>query len=217
MDNSANVGKTEQKTDSGKLIRRGSFRISYNNEGKLVLFCIIGALLCIAMFIVGLVLFGAPEDFLGFMGSVFWIIPAVVCVVLIPVIIWGRTCSYSTDEIELQANMPGGPEYLYYSDISEVIYKPFLLFGKPRGLLVTVVTSVRDFTYRYIYSSDELTEPEHTPFYLLEINSGLKQPQNSDPELTAAIMSQFAVMQEKQTDRLSKKRPKKTWKNLFDD
>lgn len=208
MDNSEN---------NKKMIRRGSFRVSYNNEDKLVIFCIIGALLCIVMFIVGLVMFGAPEDFLGFMGSVFWIIPAVVCVVLIPVIMCGRTCSYSAGETELQTEMPGGTDYLYYSDISEVIYKPFLLFGKPRGLQVTVVTSVRDFTYRYIYSSEEFTQPEHTPFYLLEINAGLKQPQESDPELTAAIMSQFAVMQEKQTDRISKKRPKKTWKNLFDD
>ena len=30
-------------------------------------------------------------------------------------------------------------------------------------------------------------------------------------------MSQFAVMQEKQEDRLSRRRKKKTWENLFDD
>lgn len=30
-------------------------------------------------------------------------------------------------------------------------------------------------------------------------------------------MAQFAVMQEKQEDRVSRKRKKKTWENLFDD
>ena len=56
---------------------------------------------------------------------------------------------------------------LYYSDISEVIYKPTTLFGKLRGYHVTVVTGVRDFTYRYIFDRhDDLCEPRHTPFYL---------------------------------------------------
>ena len=46
-----------------KLVRRGSFRMAYNNEGKLLIGCIVAAVLCVLMFIVGLVLFGAPEDF----------------------------------------------------------------------------------------------------------------------------------------------------------
>ena len=42
-------------------------------------------------------------------------------------------------------------------------------------------------------------------------------PEETDPELAAAVMAQFAVMQEKQEDRVSRKRKKKTWENLFDD
>ncbi len=204
------------KTDK-KLVRRGSFRTAYNNEDKLIIICAAGAVLCVAMFIVGLSVFGEPEDFLGFMSSVFWIIPAVVCVVCIPVVVYGRNCTYNAGETELELNTPHGSDYLYYSDISEVVYKPMYLFKKQRGFLVTVVTGVRDFTFRYIFDGEDLKKPEHTPFYLLEVNSGLRQPETGDSELSAAIMAQFAVMQERQEDRLSKKRPKKTWKNLFDD
>lgn len=205
---------TEQKT----LVRRGSFRVGYKNEGRLIAMCIVGAVLCLCMFIAGLILFGAPDSFLSFMGGVFWIVPAVVCAVLIPVIVYGRRCDYYAAENEMETITPAGSDYLYYSDISEVIYKPMTLFGKRRGYFVTVVTGVRDFTFRYLVNRDsELDQPEHTPFYLLELNAGLKQPEPEDPELSAAIMSQFAVMQEKQEDRLSKRRKKKTWENLFDD
>lgn len=200
-----------------KLVRRGSFRMAYNNEGKLLIGCIVAAVLCVLMFIVGLVLFGVPEDFMGFMCTFFWLIPAVVCVLCIPVMIYGRNCSYNAGATELEVKTPRGSDYLYYSDVSEVIYKPSFLFGRPRGLLITVVTGVRDFTFQYIYDGEELRKPEHTPFYLLEVNSGLRKPEKDDPEFAAAVMSQFAVMKEKQDDRVSKKRPKKTWKNMFGD
>lgn len=207
-----------ENNEKKPLVRRGSFRVGYGNEEKLIIMCIVGAVLCLCMFVVGLVLFGAPESFMGFMSSVFWIIPAVMCLVFIPVIFYGRRCSYYAGNTELEAITPRGSDYLYYSDISEVIYKPTTLFGKRRGYHVTVVTGVRDFTYRFIFDrSDDQFEPKHTPFYILEVNAGLKQPEQADPELSAAVMAQFALMQEKQEDRLSKKRKKKTWENLFDD
>ena len=207
-----------ENNEKKPMIRRGSFRVGYGSEEKLIIMCGIGAALCLCMFIVGLVLFGAPTDFMGFMGSVFWIIPMVICLVFIPVIFYGRRCTYYAGDKELDAVTPGGSDYLYYSDISEVIYKPTTLFGKLRGYHVTVVTGVRDFTYRYIFDRhDDLCEPRHTPFYILELNAGLKQPEETDPELAAAVMAQFAVMQEKQEDRVSRKRKKKTWENLFDD
>ena len=140
-----------ENNEKKPMIRRGSFRVGYGSEEKLIIMCGIGAALCLCMFIVGLVLFGAPTDFMGFMGSVFWIIPMVICLVFIPVIFYGRRCTYYAGDKELEAVTPGGSDYLYYSDISEVIYKPTTLFGKLRGYHVTVVTGVRDFTYRYIF------------------------------------------------------------------
>ncbi len=219
------ISQTENKTadraendEKKPFVRRGSFRMGYGNEGKLILLCIAGAVLCLCMMIVGLVIFGAPQDFIGFMASIFWIIPAVLCVIFIPIVIYGRNCSYYAGVEEFEAITPRGSEYLYYSDVSEVIYKPIYLFKKQRGWYVTVVTGVRDFTFRCLFdNSGEHTEPKHTPFYLLELNSGLKKPEADDPELAAAIMSQFAVMQEKQQDRLSKKRKRRSLKNLFDE
>lgn len=212
------MAELENEQERKTLIRRGSFRVGYKNEDKLILMCIIGVVLCLGMFVTGLILFGAPDSFLSFMGGVFWIVPAVVCAVLIPVISYGRRCDYYAADKEMETVTPGGSDYLYYSDISEVIYKPMTLFGKPRGYFITVVTGVRDFTFRYLIErGSELDQPKHTPFYILELNAGLKQPEPEDPELKAAIMSQFAVMQEKQEDRLSRRRKKKTWENLFDD
>lgn len=216
--NAKGAEQTETAAEQKPFVRRGSFRVGYSSEDKAVLMCIVGAVLCACMFVVGLVLSGAPEDFLSFMGSVFWIIPAVLCLLLIPVILYGRNCTYYAGTEEFEAITPRGSDYLYYKEVTEVIYKPIMLWGRQRGWLVTVVTNVRDFTFRLLFDrGSELTEPKHTPFYLLELNAGLKQPEAADPELSAAIMSQFAVMQEKQEDRLSKKRKKKTWENLFDD
>ena len=198
--NAKDAEQTETAAEQKPFVRRGSFRVGYSGEDKAVLMCIVGAVLCACMFVVGLVLSGAPEDFLSFMGSVFWIIPAVLCLLLIPVILYGRNCTYYAGTEEFEAITPRGSDYLYYKEVTEVIYKPIMLWGRQRGWLVTVVTNVRDFTFR-----------------LLELNAGLKQPEAAEPERSAAIMSQFAVMQEKQEDRLSKKRKKKTWENLFDD
>ena len=83
-----------ENNEKKPMIRRGSFRVGYGSEEKLIIMCGIGAALCLCMFIVGLVLFGAPTDFIGFMGSVFWIIPMVICLVFIPVIFYGRRCTY---------------------------------------------------------------------------------------------------------------------------
>lgn len=208
--------KNEQKQEI--LIRRGSFRIGYANEKKLIVLCILGMLLCLCMFVGGLIAFGVPQDFLGFMCGVFWIIPFFLCLIIVPVLVYGRRCKYYTAEKEMEIITPTGRDYLYYSDISEVIYKSFRLFKRQRGYKITVVTGVRDYTYNLLFDSiSEFTLPEYTPFYILELNSGLKKPVQPDPEFSAAIMSQFAVMQEKQEDRLSKKRKKKTWENLFDD
>lgn len=207
---------TENRSEVRPEVRRGSFRTGYKNEGRLIIACIAGSVLCTAMMIVGLALNGAPKDFLGFMSGVFWIIPAVVCLLIIPVILYGRNCSYYAGEGEMEIITPAGSDYLYYNDVSEVIYRQFYLWGRPRGYIVTVVTGVRDHCFRLLLGGEQ-NEPKHTPFFLLEVNAGLKQNEAPDPELAAAIMSQFAVMQEKQEDRLSKKRKKKTWENLFDD
>ena len=37
----------EQNSGSEKMIRRGTFRVAYRNEDKLIIGCIIGAVLCV--------------------------------------------------------------------------------------------------------------------------------------------------------------------------
>ena len=204
----------EVNNAQSRIVRRGSFRIGYKNEKKLVMLCLAGAAASILFMVLGLALFGAPVDFMGFMTSFFWLIPAVLCLALIPALSYGRNCTYYADESEFRTVTPSGTDYLYYSDISEVVYKPIMKLGRKRGYLVTVVTGVRDFTYPCLFGRySELTEPEHTPFYLLELNAGLRQPQPRDEEHSAAVMAMFAEMQERQTDRLSRKAKKSLWKD----
>lgn len=204
----------EVNNAQSRIVRRGSFRIGYKNEKMLVMLCLAGAAASILFMVLGLALFGAPVDFMGFMTSFFWLIPAVLCLALIPALSYGRNCTYYADESEFRTVTPSGTDYLYYSDISEVVYKPIMKLGRKRGYLVTVVTGVRDFTYPCLFGRySELTEPEHTPFYLLELNAGLRQPQPRDEEHSAAVMAMFAEMQERQTDRLSRKAKKSLWKD----
>ena len=47
-----------ENNEKKPMIRRGSFRVGYGSEEKLIIMCGIGAALCLCMFIVGLVLFG---------------------------------------------------------------------------------------------------------------------------------------------------------------
>lgn len=206
---------SESKNNAeSRIVRRGSFRIGYKNEKRLIIICLAGAAASIMFMVLGLVMFGAPENVLGFMTSFFWLIPAALCLAVIPALSYGRNCTYYADESEFRTVTPAGTDYLYYSDISEVVYKPIMKLGRKRGYLVTVVTGVRDFTYPCLFGrNSELTEPEHTPFYLLELNAGLKQPQPRDEEHSTAVMAMFAEMQERQADRLSRKAKKSLWKD----
>lgn len=205
---------SEVNNAESRIVRRGSFRIGYKNEKRLVVLCLAGAAASILFMVLGLVLFGTPVDFAGFMTSFFWLIPAVLCLALIPALSYGRNCTYYADESEFRTVTPSGTDYLYYTDISEVVYKPIMKLGRKRGYLVTVVTGVRDFTYPCLFGRhSELTETEHTPFYLLELNAGLRQPQPRDEEHSTAVMAMFAEMQERQADRLSRKAKKSLWKD----
>lgn len=205
---------SEVNNAESRIVRRGSFRIGYKNEKRLVMLCLAGAAASILFMVLGLVLFGAPVDLAGFMTSFFWLIPAVLCLALIPALSYGRNCTYYADESEFRTVTPSGTDYLYYTDISEVVYKPIMKLGRKRGYLVTVVTGVRDFTYPCLFGRhSELTETEHTPFYLLELNAGLRQPQPRDEEHSTAVMAMFAEMQERQADRLSRKAKKSLWKD----
>lgn len=196
----------ETADKAAPLIRRGSFRIGYKNEGKLMLLCAIAAVLCVLMFIAGIGIYGLPRDFLTFMGGVFWIIPAVVCVIIDLLVYNGKRCEYRCAETEMEMKTPKGTDYFYYSDIAEVIYKPITLFGKSRGFLVTIVTGVRDFTFRYLSEANlEVTTPEDSPFYILEVNAGLKKPLKIQPAHADLIMSQFESMVARQKDDRERK------------
>lgn len=201
------------------LIRRGSFRVGYKNEKKLVIICVVGFVLCVGMCCMGLAVFGKPVDFMGFMSGSFWAVPAVLCLILIPVIRYGRSCTYSFSDTEMEIVTPKGRDYLYYSDIKAVNYTPMLSGGKQRGWLVNVVTGFREYSYRCLLENpDELIDTDQTPFYVLEINSGLKQEEEITQSASAEILSRFDIMQGQQTQRRierAKRRPLK--ERLMDD
>ena len=116
----------------------------------------------------------------------------------------GQGCEYTARETEFEVIGPKAQrEIFYYSDISEVIYTPIRKKERLRGYTVAIVTGIRTVRYRFVFSPNaELLDTEHTPFYYLEVNAGLRE----EVQLTVnseAVMSQFESRQRDQKKKTS--------------
>ncbi len=180
-------GRTER--DELPLIRRGSFKVAYNNE---MVFLLIAVGLMIVMFIGFLPIITAAEDAYregaisyktnrGVFMAAFIVIEAVFGAITAFVFI-GRNCEFSAEESEFVVKGPGKKtEYFYYSDVQDITFQPFKLFGNHRGYIVTIMTSVRVIEYRVIFGDNKVVKDvSGNPFYYLGVNSNvitLEKPQ----------------------------------------
>lgn len=191
------------------LIRRGSFKVAYNNE---MVFLLIAVGLMIAMFIGFLPLIVAANNAYE-MGdisyktnrSVFTAVLLIIEVVFGAVsafIFMGRNCEYSAEETEFVVKGPGGKtEYFYYSDVQDIDFQPFKLFGNQRGYIVTITTSVRVIEYRVIFGENKVVKDiSGNPFYYLGVNSNIITTENSQID-TDVAESMFESMMVEQITR----------------
>lgn len=171
-------GRTEEQ--ELPLIRRGSFKVAYNNE---MVFLLIAVGLMIVMFIgfMPLIVLADRVFELGdasprTTGTVLMAVLLIIEIVFGSIsafIFMGRNCEFSAEETEFVVKGPSGKtEYFYYSDVQDIDFQPFRLFGKDRGHIVTITTSVREIEYRVIFGENKVIKDiSGNPFYYLGVNS----------------------------------------------
>lgn len=178
----------QYKNEERKHCSKGEFKCAFDNE--MIYLAIIGVILVVLViaslpFVLSLLNFVGRRngaDFLGVIMIPFYIVFGTAFAVVLN----GRTCNYDANETEFVVTGPGKrKEYFYYSDVQDITTEEFRLFGKKRGYIVTITTSVRDVQYRYIFGKNKVfTDIDGTPFYYLGLNSGLyaKTGANVDEE-----------------------------------
>ncbi len=194
-------GKTE--ADELPLIRRGSFKVAYNHE---MVFLIIAAVLAIGTFIAFFPVMQAADDAIesssrggNFVVEGILLAIAAVFSTIFAIILMGRNCEFSAEETEFAVKGPGNKtEYFYYSDVQNIDFKPFHLFGKDRGHIVTVTTSVRVIEYRVVFGENKIIKDiSGNPFYYLGVNSNIittEKPQ-IDTDIAESVFESMVVEQ----------------------
>ncbi len=192
-------GRTEAQ--AGPMIRHGSFKVAYNNE---MVFLLLAVILMVAIFIAFLPFIVAANEAYEMGGlsrkSSRTVFIAVVLIIegvfgtISAFIFMGRNCEYSAEETEFVVKGPGKKtEYFYYSDVRDITFRPFKLFGNHRGYIVTISTSIRDYEYRVIFGDNKVVKDvSGNPFYYLGVNSNvitLEKPQVDTDTATYAFES----------------------------
>lgn len=198
----------QYKNEERKQCSKGEFKCAYDNE--MVYLGIIVAIIAVLV-LASLPMLLSLMGVLGSRGGVRFIYAVVLVGYIVfgsafAVILNGRTCNYDANETEFVVTGPGKrKEYFYYSDVQDITTEEFRLFGKKRGYIVTISTSVRDIQYRYIFGKNKVfTDIDGTPFYYLGLNSGIyaKTRVNVDDDLVNSQFESMMVEQiTKQTNR----------------
>ncbi len=174
------------------LIRRGEFRCLKNSD-MLTALVLAGAVFTA----VALVLACIIEGFGVLLGASLFLL--LILVILRLAVGSSDLYRYEANETEfVVTDRNGERRFFYYNDIKNIEFLPFR-HKKRGGFEVTVTTSLREYTYKYLVGEDRyFAEPEGTAFYYLAYNAGLA---DSIPKSTAdprKIMNQFENMQRSQ-------------------
>ena len=168
-----------EKLEKGE-IRNGTFRCAYSFE-KLYIAVIAAAVLASAVFLT--TSFqpsteneqGDPLKYLFAAGT--FVIACFFCLTLERYAIEGAEYHYQADSVCFTIISPGGArDEFYYCDVTSVTYKEIQRFGALRGYKVTITSTYRKSTYKYVFSRNKvLNKPEDSPFFIIEVNAGLIQ------------------------------------------
>lgn len=188
------------------LIRRGTFKCSYNHEA---VFLLITLGLIVATLIFLLPMLTAVNE-LAYNGDIsrktnrgvymaVFIAMEFIFGTIFALILAGRRYEYRAEETEFVIKGPGGKtEYFYYSDVQDITAEPIKLLFKHRGYRVRITTSIRTVEYRIVFGENKVfTELNGTPFYYLGVNSGIFAVDKSsmDTELAESIFESMVVEQ----------------------
>ncbi len=187
----------QYKNEERKQCSKGEFKCAFNNEMVflgIILLIIIVLVILMLPFLLDLIGFMGRRGGRNFVGAVATV-GTVVFGTAFAFILNGRTYHYDANETEFVVTGPGNhKEYFYYTDVQDITAEEFKLFGKKRGYIITISTSVRDIQYRYVFGKNKVfTDIDGTPFYYLGLNSGLyaKTRANVDDDM---VNAQFETM-----------------------
>ena len=159
------------------LQRRGSFRCADKRAEYCGALCIAGAMMTVLVLVLnGFSLGEYMDSFIdAMMAACFILVIAVLSAWVFFAV--GQECEFEAREDEFEIIGPKEKrEIFYYNDVIAVTYSQIHKGAKLRGYNVTIVTGVRRISYRFVFSPNaEYLDTDSTPFYYLEVNSGLRE------------------------------------------
>ena len=185
--------------------RKGSFICLSRAVDVFTLLLILGLLLMAGVFVLSLFNFGKEKNELVLQcGAALFVVEGTLAAVRVMLTL-GREYDYDAGEKDFTITAPdGSKEYFYYSDVAEVNYTPIKRHNSVDGYVTEIITSTRKVVYRFRFGINaENTSTAATPFYILEVNSGLREPEPEDKD-SEMIIEEFARMQLRQSIELKK-------------
>lgn len=176
--------------------RKGSFKCISRAADVFSVLLVVGVLVMAGIFVLSFFNFGKDKnEQIILCGAVCFVIEGTLAAVRV-LLSLGREYSYEAGEKDITITAPdGSKEYFYYSDVSEVSYTAIYRKKLLVGYVTEIVTSTRKVTYRFFFGPNaENTSTAATPFYILEVNSGLRELE-SDEKNSDRIMEEFERMQ----------------------
>lgn len=165
----------------GIIIKQGRFRCAYNAELVWLLATAIPALVLFGTFAVSV-----SDDIVNLFDN----ICAGICMggitlsLIFSAIFYGKSFRFSAERDAFVISRRKKKRYYYYSDITNIKFEEFTLFGKKRGYVVTIETKYDTDIYRFIFGENRIfTDTTNTPFYYLMRNARLTNaPENNTPD-----------------------------------
>ncbi len=197
--------------------RKGSFKCISRAVDVFTLLLILGLLLLAGVFVLSLFNFGKEKNDLVLQcGAVLFVAEGTLAAVRVMLTL-GREYYYDAGEKDFTITAPdGSKEYFYYSDVLEVNYTPIKRKNCLVGYVTEITTSTRKVVYRFHFGINaENTSTAATPFYIIEVNSGLREPEPEDKN-SEMIIEEFARMQLRQTIALEKMSREERESQLWD-
>ncbi len=203
--------------DTTLIRRKGSFKCISRAVDVFTLLLILGLFLLAGVFVLSLFNFGKEKnDFVLQCGAAIFVVEGTLAAVRVMLTL-GREYDYDAGEKDFTITAPdGSKEYFYYSDVSEVNYTPIKRKNCLAGYVTEITTSTRKVVYRFRFGINaENTSTAATPFYILEVNSGLREPEPEEKN-SEMIIEEFARMQLRQNIALEKMSREERENQLWD-
>ncbi len=187
-------------SNESKLIRRkGSFKCVSGAIRVFSVLLLAVAFALAAVFVISLFNFGSDINLIIRRISAVLIVVEGALVAVRVIASLGREYTYEAGDTDfVVTDSYGEKEYFYYNDVSEVKYTEITRKDNICGYVVEIITGFRAVKYRFHFGSNaENVSTAATPFYCLEVNAGLREPENL-PADSGQIMAQFERMQHHQ-------------------